>query len=342
MKRYLVLAIAAVLSVCAFAQDLSSYLKDSYDGFVLVNVNGQVTGPVPASVKINKDASGNSIQFVLKNFVLPNDDDPENPMYVGNIKLEEVALGFDKEEELVTLAYNKGTEIEEGDPEVDAPFWVGPNLGELPIVLKGVAMYSYVDIDIDIDAMETLGQIIHVDFYAGNDTQLEGTTNTTISGLPCEPVKSVVTVNEHMNYEMDIIMNDFSIDVPFMGQMELGDVLLPGIQVNPQDGSFEQSLTLSGMPATIKGNYNGVVLQFVCDIDASSMGMMIHTEFVSIPVVERGDVNGDGSVDVKDANAVIDSYLGNNPQPFDAEAADVNGDGHITIGDANGILNMNK
>ena len=54
-----------------------------------------------------------------------------------------------------------------------------------------------------------------------------------------------------------------------------------------------------------------------------------------------GDVNGDGSITMADANAVVNYYLATNkPEDFDVESADVNGDGDITMADANMIVNM--
>lgn len=54
-----------------------------------------------------------------------------------------------------------------------------------------------------------------------------------------------------------------------------------------------------------------------------------------------GDVNGDESVTMADANAVVNYYLATDkPEDFDVESADVNGDGGITMADANQIVNM--
>ena len=51
-----------------------------------------------------------------------------------------------------------------------------------------------------------------------------------------------------------------------------------------------------------------------------------------------GDVNGDGIVDVVDVVALIDYVLGNNPQPFDAEAADMNEDKLIDVQDVVALI----
>lgn len=53
-----------------------------------------------------------------------------------------------------------------------------------------------------------------------------------------------------------------------------------------------------------------------------------------------GDVNGDGVITIADANAIVNYYLGNTVESFNAGVADVNGDGEITVSDANVIVNM--
>lgn len=54
----------------------------------------------------------------------------------------------------------------------------------------------------------------------------------------------------------------------------------------------------------------------------------------------KGDVNGDGKVTIADADAIVNFFLGMNPQPFNLQAADVNDDGKVTIADANAVVNM--
>ena len=62
--------------------------------------------------------------------------------------------------------------ITEGD-EPDAPFWLGPMLGEVPIILAAQfdATNAKADIDIDLSDPEKLGQFINVKF----NTRDEGT-----------------------------------------------------------------------------------------------------------------------------------------------------------------------
>ena len=50
----------------------------------------------------------------------------------------------------------------------------------------------------------------------------------------------------------------------------------------------------------------------------------------------RGDVNGDGEVNIADVNAVIDAILTGNVDEED----DVNGDGEVNIADVNAVIDM--
>lgn len=50
----------------------------------------------------------------------------------------------------------------------------------------------------------------------------------------------------------------------------------------------------------------------------------------------KGDVNGDGEVNISDVNAMIDFILSSSDDPI----ADVNGDGEINISDVNEVISI--
>lgn len=54
----------------------------------------------------------------------------------------------------------------------------------------------------------------------------------------------------------------------------------------------------------------------------------------------KGDVNGDGEVNIADINVVIDVILSSNVRPEVRERADVNGDGEVNIADINVIIDI--
>lgn len=53
-----------------------------------------------------------------------------------------------------------------------------------------------------------------------------------------------------------------------------------------------------------------------------------------------GDVNMDGVLDVADINAMVSKILGQDPQPFNPDAADMNGDGNYDVTDLNAIIRL--
>ena len=58
--------------------------------------------------------------------------------------------------------------------------------------------------------------------------------------------------------------------------------------------------------------------------------------FTEKPAAIRGDVNGDGSVDISDVTALIDLLLGNGP--ISNPVADCNQDGSIDISDVTALI----
>ena len=56
--------------------------------------------------------------------------------------------------------------------------------------------------------------------------------------------------------------------------------------------------------------------------------------------VMRGDVNGDGLVNVADATAIIDYLLSGNDEGFNLDAADVDGDGNVSVADVSALIDL--
>lgn len=52
-------------------------------------------------------------------------------------------------------------------------------------------------------------------------------------------------------------------------------------------------------------------------------------------IIESGDVNADGEINVADVNAIIDAIFNN-----DISIADVNGDGEVNIADVNAVISI--
>ena len=84
---------------------------------------------------------------------------------------------------------------------------------------------------------------------------------------------------------------------------------------------------------------DGSTIDFGKDKD----GMKFYFSIAESSEVILGDVNGDGSITMADANMVVNYFLATDPSSianFNVAAADVNGDKAITMADANQIVNI--
>lgn len=136
-------------------------------GTVTVEIDGVQLPPSTEKVTIMA-TDGTHFNFSLKNFILMNGEDP---MPVGTVKLKGVEI--ENIDGSLSLTYNKETRIIAGDPkiifegeevEVDEDAWLGPMLPPIPIQLNGTLKDGIMDIIIDIDMQESIGQMIHVNF----------------------------------------------------------------------------------------------------------------------------------------------------------------------------------
>ena len=82
-------------------------------------------------------------------------------------------------------------------------------------------------------------------------------------------------------------------------------------------------------------------LSLVAMLINQETGNIVNASKTSISDYEStiiGDVNGDESITMADANMIVNAFLGG--QNLELKKADVNGDGQITMADANQVVNM--
>lgn len=162
MKKILLLAVCAVMSVMGMAQ------TKTYTDNLVVTVDGNSTEPQAANVLLTDNGDGTH-SFALKNFIMELEGEI---MPVGNIKLDGLVLT--KEGALSTFATDQVINVLPGDPgtiinvdgedyELTEEDWAGPMLGDIPVQLTGKVNDDKVFVVIDIN-MVSLGQIIHVEF----------------------------------------------------------------------------------------------------------------------------------------------------------------------------------
>lgn len=153
MVKSLRLAVA-LLTMC-FAGIVNAQTTKEYTEDLVVSINGESTAPQATTVTVETLENGN-INFTLKNFKLVSED---GDMYVGNIAVSDLATTA--EGNCKSFSFQGNIIIEEGD-DPDAPFWLGPMLGEVPLDMIGKMTDTDLYVTIDIDMQESLGQIIHV------------------------------------------------------------------------------------------------------------------------------------------------------------------------------------
>lgn len=125
-----------------------------YKNGLSVNVNGEITAPQLTKYKVITMPNG-EISLALNNFKL-NIAGEIAP--VGNIVLENVTVNGNR------YTTNQVIQISAGDDsDYSEEDWIGPDLGDVPVVLDGTLHDGRLDATIDIDMLATpLKQVIKV------------------------------------------------------------------------------------------------------------------------------------------------------------------------------------
>ena len=159
MKKFFVFLTAVCCAMALSATNYMCHLK--------VTVNGVVSEQDDVLVEVNKN--NGAYDLSLKNFCLISDD---NALPVGNIAVSGVE-GVD-EHGYTTITINQPINITAGDdPNYD--FWMGPELGEVPLDMTSRFTDTALNANIDI-SLELLNQVIGVELF-GVAPALEGDVN---------------------------------------------------------------------------------------------------------------------------------------------------------------------
>lgn len=148
MKKVLFTLAAVCCTLALSATTYTSHLK--------VTINGSSTEQDQVPVEVVEDEA--TYTLTLKNFVLVAEG---IPMPVGNIEVAGVK-GID-EYGYTTIMFNSPIAITAGDdPAYD--FWMGPELGEVPLDMVARFTDTALSANIDIN-LELLGQVIGVQLF---------------------------------------------------------------------------------------------------------------------------------------------------------------------------------
>ena len=155
-------AMGQVVAV-TFGKDIKA--TRSYEDELVVTINGNSSTPQQTKINVDEKTDG-TYTLSLNNFMLV---DTESTIPVGNIVIHNIAA--DEADGVKNFAVNQKINIVEGD--VEAPFWMGPQLGEVPVDMTGKMTEYKLYCDINIDMSATLNQVINVKFGNEDVTGIE-------------------------------------------------------------------------------------------------------------------------------------------------------------------------
>ena len=196
----------------------------------------------------------------------------------------------------------------------DKVYTEGRNMITLPMYLDGGnrSLYFFLKYDYGWNL---------IDFYLGLQPEENFLTEENfialdpleIGGVKCDRYAYFDENNEVKAYIVEGIGFD---------SYDMGDLLTPFTRKPDPDADYQEYCGLSHVIKDGKIIYKG---------------MRYNPDLFEIP----GDVNGDGEINIADANSVIEIVvMGGNPGNTRAPAADANNDGEINIGDINYIINI--
>lgn len=152
MKKTLLTFCLSLCALCGMAQTQTNYSEK-----LVVTIDGNSTDSIPAAITVVDNGDG-TCDFSLRNFILADD---QSSVAIGNVDLKGVKM--EKVDGVSNISTNQNIVIQPGDdPNYGEDEWLGPILGEVPIVLTGKLTATALYVNIDIDMSETLGQIINV------------------------------------------------------------------------------------------------------------------------------------------------------------------------------------
>ena len=132
-----------------------------YTDALIVTINGESAPEQQAAIDVVVKENG-LMDLTLRNFILlsPNAETGEmDQMPVGNIVVTDVELT--PAGDFSTFDLTRTITIAEGDAAL-SPFWMGPQLGPLEIVMAGQINDDRIYVTIDIDLTLTMQQVVHV------------------------------------------------------------------------------------------------------------------------------------------------------------------------------------
>lgn len=137
-----------------FGKDIKA--TRSYEDDLVVTINGNSSAPQQTTINVDEKTDG-TYTLSLNNFMLV---DTESTIPVGNIVIHNIAA--EEADGVKNFAVKQNINIVEGDIEAD--YWMGPMIGEVPVDMTGKMTDNKLYCNIDIDMTASLNQTINVKF----------------------------------------------------------------------------------------------------------------------------------------------------------------------------------
>ncbi len=146
-----------------FGKDIKA--TRNYTDALVVTINGNSSTPQQTKINVDEKTDG-TYTLSLNNFMLV---DTESTIPVGNIVIHNIAA--EEADGVKNFAVNQKINIVEGDVEAD--YWMGPMIGEVPVDMTGKMTEYKLYCNINIDMSATLNQVINVKFGNEDVTGIE-------------------------------------------------------------------------------------------------------------------------------------------------------------------------
>ena len=289
MKKFLLMMLAVCLVPVMGMAETKTYTDN-----LVVTINGESTDPQPTSILFTDNGDG-TCNFALNNFCLGSGADA---IGVGNISLENLVLAVNKG--FSTFTYNGIINITKGDdPNIADDEWLGPMLGDVPLVLKGEVNDDKLYVSIDIDMTSTLDQMIYVKFGTDNIGYKEYTDNlvVTINDESTQPQPTTILFRDNGDGTCNFALNNFCLGAG-ADAIGVGNIKVNNLTLEPKAG-FD-ALTFTGIINISKGDDPNIPAD-------EWLGPMLG----DVPLVLKGEVSDDKiyvSIDI-DMTSSLDQMI---------------------------------
>ncbi len=245
MKKTLLLMFAFLGGIMAQAQNTVTYTDD-----LVVTINEESTEPQKTDIKVTTNADG-TYTLALDNFMLGAGEDA---LAVGNIVLENIT--GTEENGRVLLNVTQTIQIAPGtDETIPEEAWLGPMLGDVPVVLKAEMTADKMYCMIDIDMMATIEQVINVVFgtpfgevVEPDEPEVLATYTytddlvVTINEESTEPQKTDIMVNKHEDGTYTLMLDNFMLGAG-EDALAVGNIVLKNITGTEENGRTNLNVT---------------------------------------------------------------------------------------------------